>query len=279
VSEVTQSLAVPVKPKAAVAKTKPAVSDLTMTPQKFIEAALASKLFKDTADAAQAYVKITLGASLNLDPVTSMASIYIVQGKPSLSANLLAARINQSGYGRYEVLEKTPEKCRIQFYRLVDDWTADGKVVKKWIKPGPPEEYNLQLAQKAGLTKNPVWQNHGMNMNFARCMSNGTKTYFPELLNGVPIYTPDELDPNLRMAVTADGEVIPDAEYSVSPPPSPKTDRTAEILALMQQTKTDEKGWLTALFGKPKASELTGTEQDKAVAVLKSKLAATPQPF
>lgn len=279
--------------QTALVKKQSVVSDLTMTPQKFIEAAIASKLFRDTADAAQAYVKITLGASLNLDPVTSMASIYIVQGKPSLSTNLMAARLNQCGYGRYEILEKTPEKCRIQFYRLVEDWTPDGKAIKKWVKPGPPEEYNLQLAQKAGLTKNPVWQGHGMNMNFNRAMSNGIKTYFPEILNGVPLYAPEELDPDMKLTVTADGDVVPDAEYTQAPAPkkpvpvqvkdagnwsdSVSDIRNLEISQLMAATGTDEASFLTTLLQKDAIEKLTGPEKDKVVSILKQKQKAQPE--
>lgn len=254
-------------------KAKPAVESLQMSPQKFIEAAMASKLFKDTADVAQAYVKITLGASLGLDPVTSMASIYLVSGKPSMSANLMAARVKQSGRYRYEVLEKSAKQCRLQFYELLEEW-SDGKVTKKWVKPGPEEVYSVEMAAKANLTKNPVWQNHPANMCFARAMSNGVKAYAPDLMMGVPIYTPDELDPNMRMSVTADGEVVPDAEYVTAAPAGP--DRVGEIRALMADTKTDEKEYLNLLCRKDSADRLTASEQDKVIGMLKSKKNAQP---
>jgi hypothetical protein len=267
----------------ALVKTKPAVSDLQMTPQKFVEAALASKLFKDTSDAAQAYIKITLGASLNLDPVTSMASIYLVQGKPSLSTNLMVARVLQrADRYRYEILETNDKKCSIQFWHRVEDYTEDGKMVKRWVKPGPPEVYSMEMAKTANLLKNPVWASHPTNMLFNRAFSNGCKKYCADLMNGVPLYAPEELDPNMKLTVTSDGDVIPDAEYIVQPQPTaPKLDTglVADVRKLLADTGSDEKAFLTTLCSKDSAEKLTQSEAEKAIRLLQSKKANRPEPF
>jgi hypothetical protein len=213
-----------------------------------------------------------------------MAAIYIVNGKPSMSANLMAARVKLSGKYRYEVLTKDESKCSIQFWELIEDWTADGKQIKKWVKPGPPEVYTVELAKKAGLTKNPVWTNHPMNMCFARAMSNGVKTYCPDLMNGVPLYTPDEMDPNMKMKVTADGDVIPDADYVIAAPkaeagpPDPALAKgIAEIRILLAKAGASEKDFLTQLCKVDSAEKLTLVDQQKVIQMLQQRLAASPK--
>ena len=57
----------------------------------------ASGYFKDARDMAQAAVKIQAGAELGIPPVAAMSSIYIVEGKPTLSAVLMGALVKRSG--------------------------------------------------------------------------------------------------------------------------------------------------------------------------------------
>jgi hypothetical protein len=249
-------------------------SDLKMTTEQYLKTAVASGLFKDTKNIAEAYMKVTLGESMGLDPVSSMASIYIVQGKPSASTNLLASRLKQSGKYRYEVLEKSATKCSIQFFELIDDCTEEGRSFRRWVKPGPPEVYTIEMAKAAGLTKNPVWISHPTNMCFNRAMSNGIKAYAPDLVGGVPIYTPDELDPMMPVKVTADGDVVPDAEYTVSPTADANSGELTELIA---RTGSDPKS-LCDYFKVSSVDKLSASQQAKAVQMLREKERALPKP-
>ena len=154
------------------------------------KAMVASGYFKDAHDVAQAFVKIQAGAEMGLPPFASMTGIHIIQGKPTLGANVLATLIKQDGRYNYRVLELTPAICRIQFYE-------DGE------KCGV-SQFTAKDATKAG-TKN--MNKFPKNMLFARAISNGAKWYAPGIFGGAPIYTPEELG----ASVDEGGDII-DAE-------------------------------------------------------------------
>jgi len=252
-----------------------AVSSMQIGWREFLESAMASGAYKDVQNVNQAVMKMVYGRALGIDEATALASIYIVQGKPTISANLMAARLNTSGKYYYEVLEKTDKKCSIQFYKQIEDYTDKGVQFKRWIKPGPPETYTIEMATKAGLTKNETWQKHPTNMCFCRAMSNGVKTYCPELLTGIPIYTPDELDPSIKLRVLDDGEVVPDAEYVEAPKtaskPATKTNNLATAKKLLEETATDQTVFMRAQFGKETLEQLTQSELETAVQMLRLK--------
>ena len=63
-----------------------------------------SGFFSDTKEAAQAVVKVLAGRELGFGPIASMTGVHIVQGKPSLGANLLGAAIKGSGRYNYRVV-------------------------------------------------------------------------------------------------------------------------------------------------------------------------------
>jgi hypothetical protein len=250
---------------------------------KFIELAWKSGAYKDIQNAQQAAMKVVFGHAMGLDPATSLVSIHLIQGKPTMSANLMAGRVKQYGNGkyRYEIVKKDDKECAIQFLELIEDWTTDGKPFKRWVKPGPPEVFTIKMAEVAGLTKNDNWKKYPSNMLFARCMSNGVKTYCPEVLSGLPVYTPDELDPHLRLKMTSDGDLVPDAEVvqttaTVLEPvkvtqASPSLDK--ELRQLLKDTGTDEKAFLSAQFDTDAVDNLRVPEMQQAVQVLKAKAA------
>lgn len=157
-----------------------------------------SGFFSDSKQAAQAVVKILAGQELGFGPIASMTGVYIVKGKVSLSANLMAAAIKRSGKYNYRVEDHTDRVCTIRFLE-------GGEVVGV-------STFTIEEASKAGLTSNPTWKNFPKNMLFARALSNGAKWFCPDIFGG-PVYTPDELG----AYVDEDGEVIHDA----APEPQP----------------------------------------------------------
>lgn len=250
---------------------------------KFIELAWKSGAYKDIKNAQEAALKIVFGNALGLDPTTSLSSIHLIQGKPTMSASLMASRIRQASGGRfrYEIIKKDDKECSIQFFELIDDWTPEGKQIKKWIKPGPPEVFTIKMAEVAGLTKNDTWKKYPSNMLFARCIGNGIRTYCPEVMNGVPVYTPDELDPSVRMREGAGGEMLPEyvevvqttatvlEPVKVTQPDNPLL---KELRQLLKDTGTEEATFLSTQFDKRLAEDLRVPEVQQAIQVLKAKL-------
>lgn len=143
-----------------------------------------SGYWQDTRSQAQAIVKILAGAELEFGPITSMNGINIIEGKTSLSANLVGAAIQRSGRYRYRVVEHDDKHCVIDFFELVG-----GQREKLGTS-----SFNMDDAKAAGLlqSKSRMWEKYPRNMVFSRALTNGARWYTPDVFGG-PVYTPDEL--------------------------------------------------------------------------------------
>lgn len=139
-----------------------------------------SGMFNDVKDGPKALVKILAGQEIGVTPFQAMTNIHIIQGKATLSANLMAAKVKGSGKYDYRVVKMNADECSIDFYQVIDN---------KQTKIGN-SSFTLAEAKTAGtqnLSKFP------RNMLFARAMSNGCKWFTPDVFNGNLVYTPEEL--------------------------------------------------------------------------------------
>ena len=177
-----------------------------------------SGYFQDARDASQAIVKVLAGRELGLGPIASMTGVYIVKGRPALSANLLAGVLKRSGKYNYRVITAPAERakvCEIAFFeRDGDKWTEIGRSV-----------FSLEDAKRAGtqnMDKFPA------NMLFARAMTNGIRWYAPDIFAG-GVYTPEELG----APVNEEGDVI-EVKAQVTEDAKPATNgngKHAELVA------------------------------------------------
>ncbi|NDG19053.1 MAG: hypothetical protein EB117_12385 [Betaproteobacteria bacterium] len=174
-----------------------------------------SGFFSDTKDAAQAIVKVMAGQELGFAPIASMTGVYIVKGKVSLSANLMAAAIKRSGRYTFKVLQLDAKECSIEFYEILG-----GKRESIGIS-----SFTMAEAAQAGLAGSATWKNFPRNMLYARAMSNGAKWYCPDVFGG-PIYTPDEL------GAVVDGET---GEMVDLEPEKPATVNSATSVPVLPQ--------------------------------------------
>lgn len=150
-----------------------------------------SGYFQDARDAAQAAVKVQAGMEMGFGPFTSMTGIHIIQGRPSVGANLMASAVKNNPRYDYRVREMSDQVCKIEFFEIVN-----GKRESIGIS-----EFTLADGKKAG-TKN--LDKFPRNMLFARAMSNGIRWFCPDAFNGNTVYTPEELGAD----VDEDGYII-----------------------------------------------------------------------
>lgn len=162
------------------------VEDLARVGDVFVK----SGFFADTRDAAQAIVKVMAGQELGFAPIASMTGVYIVKGKVSLSANLIAAAVKRSGRYTFRVRQHDAQICEIEFFELDKSGNKESIGVSS---------FTMKEAAQAQLASSATWKNFPRNMLYARAMSNGAKWYCPDVFGG-PVYTPDEL------GATIDGE-------------------------------------------------------------------------
>jgi hypothetical protein len=175
------------------------IEDLQTLAQIFVK----SGFFQDAKDAAQAIVKVMAGAELGFPAIASMTGIYIVKGKVSMSANLMAAAIKRSGKYNFRVRQLDSQAAEIEFF---EDNRSIGV-----------SRFTMVEAKGANLADSPTWQKFPRNMLYARAMSNGAKWFCPDIFGG-PVYTPDELG----MRTDEEGEAIEVRPEPVAALPEPE---------------------------------------------------------
>ena len=137
-----------------------------------------SGMFADIKSAQQAVVKIMAGAEMGISPFAAMSGIHIIQGKPTIGAGLMAARVKGFGKYDYKVIEHSDKICSIEYFE------------KPGMKSLGVSTFTIEDAKKAG-TKN--LDRFPKNMLFARAMSNGVKWYTPDIYES-PVYVPEEME-------------------------------------------------------------------------------------
>ena len=165
-----------------------------------------SGYFSDAKGAAQTGVKILAGRELGFGPFASMTGIHLIQGKPSMGANLMAAAVKGSGRYDFRVREITDEVCSIEFFQR-----NESIGISTFTKADA----------KAAGTQN--MQKFARNMLYARSMSNGVRWYCPDVFVGNTVYTPEELGAR----VDGDGEILDAQTVSITPEPEYEEPHTA----------------------------------------------------
>jgi hypothetical protein len=177
-------------------------------------------------------VILMTGAELGLGPMLALRSIYVVKGKPSLSADLMGALVQRSGLCEYLTLVESTGK--------VATYTT-----RRRGSPQPTTlSWTLAQAAAAGLTNSQTWKAYPDAMLRARCLSALVRVAYPDLLAGV--YDPDELAD--RPATTyVDTTAIETGDTFAQPPAPEPVDQwrvdadclLAEIRAVQTQADLD----------------------------------------
>ena len=141
-----------------------------------------SGMFPDCKSMAQAAVKIQAGREFGIQPFAAMSGIHIIQGKPTIGAGLMAARVKGFGKYDYKVIEHNDKVCSIEFYQL----SKQNMNVKELLGTST---FTIDDAKKAG-TKN--LDKFPRNMLFSRAISNGVKWFTPDIYE-MPVYVPEEM--------------------------------------------------------------------------------------
>jgi hypothetical protein len=164
----------------------------------------ASGYFGDVKSQAQAMVKVLAGAEIGLPPFASMSGIHIVNGKPTLGANLIATLVKNDPRYDYRVKRADNEACVLA-------WYEGGAAVGE-------SSFSIQEANAAGLTGKQTWKAYASDMLFARALTRGARRYAPGIFGGAPIYTPDEMG----VDTDEDGHIVQGEIVNVTPPAAPR---------------------------------------------------------
>lgn len=177
------------------------VDDLTRLARVFAASGLFNRNGSPDAQLAQCAVQLMAGMEAGFTPFASITGVYVVNGRPGFSAQLLAQAIKRHPDYDYRVLEKTDQVCRIQF-------RCRGEVLGV-------ETFSMDMANRAGLTVEKPdrrgispWKAYPEAMLFARCLTAGMRTHCPDALGGHTAYTPEELG--------AEGQIDEDGMVTVT---------------------------------------------------------------
>ncbi len=127
-----------------------------------------------------AFAIIAAGRELGLTAMQSLRSIHIIEGKPTLSADLIAA-----------LCKSRSDVC--VYFRLVEstDKVARYETQRKGEPAPTAMAWTWEDAQRAGVTGKDNWKKYPAAMLRARCITALARAVYPDLAMGV--YDPDEV--------------------------------------------------------------------------------------
>ncbi len=143
-----------------------------------------------------AFAIILAGRELGLTAMQSLRSIHIIEGKPTLSSDLMAALVMRSPTCRYfQMVESTNTVARYETQRVGA------------AKP-TTMSFTIEDAKLAGVTGKSNWKTYPAAMLRARCIAAICRVVYPDLLMG--IYETDEIAPSNAMPQTREPAPITD---------------------------------------------------------------------
>lgn len=140
-------------------------------------------------------VQLMAGMEAGFTPFASITGIYLVNGRPGFSAQLLAQAIKRHPRYDYRVRQKDAIQCSIAFYESGQELGV--------------EVFTMDMARRAGLvgSKGP-WAQYPEAMLFARCLTAGMRTHCPDALGGFAAYTPEEIGGSAIGEIDEHGMVV-----------------------------------------------------------------------
>jgi hypothetical protein len=228
------------------------------------------------------------GEALGIPTIQAINSIHVIEGKPSASADLMAALVRRAGHKLRVTKTKTE--------------TGGWSVVCEIIRRDDPEftyraVWDDDKARKAGLLGKGNWAKYPDQMMRARAISEVCRDGASDALFGV-VYTPDELGVETtaegnpvvtqvpaedraseRMGAPARIEDAVKADQAWQPPaetgPLEQTDAQRKMLhATIRELKMSREeglGFIAGVVGHPveSTSDLNRTEASKVIDALK----------
>lgn len=180
---------------------------------KMAQSVAASNLF-GMKDPNQAMALMLVAQAEGMHPALAARDYHVINGRPALKADAMLARFQAAG-------------GKVQWKKYTD--TAVSAVISHPSGGDVEIEWTMDMAQRAGLTKNNTWRSYPRQMLRARVISEGIRTVFPGVAVGT--YTPEEV-----------GDMPPPRDVTprdVTPQPAPPSDTLKAILEDIEAAKSE----------------------------------------
>lgn len=191
---------------------------------------------KDIKTPEAAAAIILTGRELGIPPMQAFRVIYIVNGKPTISTEHMAAMFLQAGM-TYNIDKLDMDGCTITFKRPGMSYT---------------HSFTKADAVKAKLWGVKTWAVYPKDMLYNRCFSSGARKFAPDVLG--KMYTPEEIDPD-SVTVDADGQTVvvtkpeppsqTDQQKRDNAPPATRRARGSALPSPLRDGKPVDVGWNT----------------------------------
>ncbi len=122
------------------------------------------------------------GRALGLDATTALDAFHVIQGRPTMAADLIVGLVLSSP--------------RCQFFKVVE--STDMHAVYKTHRSDDPDpdptvhEFNIEMAKKMGLTGKDNWRKQPATMLRHRCATALARMVYPDVVGG--LYDPEEIE-------------------------------------------------------------------------------------
>lgn len=126
-------------------------------------------------------IAMDFGRSMGLSPAESLYRITVINGKPTASAELIAANVRRAGHKLRVKKDEQARKATVEIVRADDpDYTFS-------------VTWDMAKAQQAQLSGKENWRKYPMAMLTARAITECARDACPEALFGV-VYTGEEME-------------------------------------------------------------------------------------
>lgn len=179
-------------------------------------------------NAANAFVAAETGAALGLEPLQALASIAVINGRATLSSDLMAAVIRRAGH-TLRIVENSPESVTATLIR------ADDKKFEFTVT------WDKDKATKAGLWgQRGPWSQYPTQMLRARAITEVSRQGASEALMGM-IYSPEDFGATITdTGEVIEAEVIDDTTAPAKPAPAKPKATSKPAAAPAQPTPLDK---------------------------------------
>ena len=133
---------------------------------------------------ANVLIAMDFGRSMGLSPAESLYRITVINGKPTASAELIAANVRRAGHRLRVSKDEKARSATVEIIRADDpDYTFSAT-------------WDMAKAQQAGLSGKDNWKKYPLAMLTARAITECARDACPEALYGV-VYTGEEMGGDL----------------------------------------------------------------------------------
>jgi len=191
--------------------------DMTMGSIQELGRQVAETKFFPVKNAEEASGILLMAKDLNIGPAVALNHIFMVQKKPTLSANLIKALVIKSGVMHWRVIDKWKEIYDEEGNMIDVETIIEFSYVPAWARKAPNPwdyiertewKYTWSEAEATGNTGKDVWQKYSRAMMLKSCFNEGIRHIDPSVTMGLYSFEEMALANNMDIAVDGDGEVM-----------------------------------------------------------------------